>query len=448
MPDRDANRSLAEEMAALREEVRRLREQQQKQEDGHGTRDGDQQPDPGQKDGKEDSSRLQKPRSPLKKGIVIAAVLLVLAGGLFWWLRSRRYETTDDAFVDGHISGIAARTAGTIVKVYAEEDQSVHAGQVLVDLDPRDDQAALQQARGQLAQALAQTSAERPNVPLTNLTNQTQIAVTRSAVASAEAGVTAAERDYEGAMAKVSEAEANNAKAQADIERYRPLVDKGEVANEQFDQIVTTAKSLAATLLAGQKSAASALRQIDQRKAQLSEAQRQAEEADQNAPREIDIRRQTLMARQAAVQTARAQVDQASLSLSYCRIITPVDGIVAKRTAEAGQYVTAGQQVFLVTQVNDLWVTANFRETQLRKMRTGQNVRIHVDTLGVDFTGFIENMPGATGAAVSLLPPENATGNFVKIVQRLPVRIRFNQGQGGLERLRPGMSVEPAVRID
>jgi membrane fusion protein (multidrug efflux system) len=212
--------------------------------------------------------------------------------------------------------------------------------------------------------------------------------------------------------------------------------------------VVATAKAQAATVAANQASAASALKQVDQRRAELEEARRRSEEAQKNAPRQVAIREANISSRQSGAQAARAQADQAVLNLSYCKIVTPVGGIVAKRTAEVGQYVTPGQQILLVMQTGDLWVTANFRETQLRRMRPNQSVRIHVDALDADFDGFIESLPAATGAVTSLLPPENATGNFVKIVQRLPVRIRFKQDQQGLNRLRPGMSVEPTVRVD
>ncbi len=395
---------------------------------------------------KEEEEKKKKPH-PLRKAIIIVAVAVVAIGGVIFWLHSRHFESTDDAYVDAHISGIAARIAGTVTAVYVEENQFVKVNEVLVDLDPRDLKVALEQARSQLSQAQEQIHAQQPNIPVTTVTNQTQIATTSSEVSSAEAGLAAAERDYEAALAKIEEAEANSAKAQADVARYRPLAEKDEVPREQFDQVVANAKSLAATVVASQKSAASALKQVDQRRAQVTEARRRAEEAQQNAPRQLAIQRANVLTRESSAESARAQVDQAELNLSYCKIASPVDGIVAKRTAEIGQHVTPGQQVMLVTQLNDLWVTANFRETQLRRMHPQQSVRVHVDAINGDFDAFIESMPGATGSVTSLLPPENATGNFVKVVQRLPVRIRFKKNQSGLERLRPGMSVEPKVRV-
>jgi membrane fusion protein (multidrug efflux system) len=371
----------------------------------------------------------------------------ILVGAVLYWLNARHYEDTDDALVDGHISGIAARVAGTVTGIYVEEHAQVQAGQVLAELDPRDSQAAVDQARGELAKAQAEMQAEQPNVPLTQVTTQTSIATSSTDVRAAEAAVAAADRDHEAALEKVREAEANNAKAQADVARYRPLVEKDEVAREQFDQVVANARALAATVSAARASAESAAKQADQRRAQLTETQQKAEEARRNAPQQVAVRRANVSTKQAAVAAARAQLDQALLNLSYCKITTPVPGIVAKRTAEVGEHVTPGQQMVLVAQTADMWVTANFRETQLQLMRAGQSARIHVDALSRDFDGYVDGMPAASGAVTSLLPPENATGNFVKVVQRLPVRLRFKRGQDGLERLRPGMSVEPKVRV-
>ncbi len=448
VPDNTQEQQITE----LREEVRRLREEQDQQKRRMDGGNGHKNAEPAVEDrpnrtteGKEVPARRSR---RLKRAIVIVVVLVVIAAGVLWWLHSRQFESTDDAEVDGHISGIAARISGTVTGVYAEEDQFVKAGQVIVDLDPRDYQAALAQAQGQLAQALGQTSAAQPNVPVTEVTNRADIATSNSMVASAEAGVAAAEHNYQAALDKVREAEANNVKAQADVARYRPLVEKDEVAHEQFDQVVATAKSAAALVAANQASAQAASRQVDESREQLRQAQERAREAVANAPRQVAIRRADVVSRQAAVQAARAQVEQATLNLSYCKIATPVSGIVAKRVAEVGEHVTPGQQVFLITQLDRLWVTANFKETQLRRMRPGQSVRIHVDALSADFDGYVENMPAATGSVTSLLPPENATGNYVKVVQRLPVRIDFKQGQRGLDRLRPGMSVEPKVSVE
>jgi membrane fusion protein (multidrug efflux system) len=448
MEENGTTRTVEQEIAQLREEVRRLREAREGRNSSSVHEPDTHEPPAHESDGNRER-QTGKPESSHGLRHIIIAVLIVamLTGGVLYWLNSRHYEDTDDAQVDGHISGIATRVAGTITGVYAMENDPVQVGQLLADLDPRDYQAAVDHARGELARAQAEMRAEQPNVPLTQVTTQTTIATSGTDVSAAEAAVAAAEREHEAALERVRQAEANNIKAQADVARYRPLVEKDEVAREQFDQVVANARSLEASVRAAQASAESARKQVDQRQAQLTETRQRAEEACRTAPHQLAVKRANVSTRQAAVVSAKAQLDQALLNLSYCKIASPVTGIVARRTAEVGAHVTPGQQLVLVTQTRDMWVTANFRETQVRLMRAGQSATIYVDALGQDFQGYVEGMPAASGAVTSLLPPENATGNFVKVVQRLPVRLRFKSGQKGLERLRPGMSVEPKVRV-
>jgi membrane fusion protein (multidrug efflux system) len=266
-------------------------------------------------------------------------------------------------------------------------------------------------------------------------------------VANAQAALAAAERDRESSAAKLAESEANNARAQADLARYKLLIAKEEVSQQEYDQIAATAKAQAATVLANQAGVQSAQRVIDQRRAQLQQSQSRLEQYRHNAPRQIAIQRATVRSNEASAQSANAQVEQARLKLGYCRITAPVSGIVMRRSAEVGAHISAGQQLFQIAQIGDIWVTADFKETQLRNIKPGQTATIHVDALKRDFQGTVENIGGSTGAVASVLPPENATGNFVKVVQRIPVRIRFKPNQDGLERLRPGMSVEPDVSI-
>jgi membrane fusion protein (multidrug efflux system) len=409
-----------------------------------------------QKNGENDQTRQQKPPSKTRvrnfvgthrKGVLLGAVgfvaLVFVLILLIIYLRS--YESTDDAQVDGHLNAINPRVSGSIVTVYVENNQIVTAGQPLVDLDPRDYQTALDQAKGQYAQALAELHAEHPNIPIVETTNRTQISTTSADVAAAEAGVAAAQQEYEARVATVRQAEANNAKAQRDLQRYRPLVERQEISREQFDTVSAIAKSQAAALDAAQAAAQAAKKAVDQAKEQLRQGQSRFEQANQNAPRTVASSRAQLATREAAVLSARAQEDQAVLNLSYTRIIAPVGGIVSEKTAEVGQHVNAGEQLLAVSQLEDIWITANFKETQLKRMRAGQAVDIHVDAYNLVLHGYVENMPGATGSVQSLLPPENATGNFVKVVQRLPVRIRLNQGQDPDHNLRLGMSVEPKV---
>jgi membrane fusion protein (multidrug efflux system) len=316
-----------------------------------------------------------------------------------------------------------------------------------VDLDPRDYEVALAEARANLAQAEAGVRAQTPNVPITQTTQETSVATANLAVESAAANVAAAEQTYRSSLADLAQSEANAANATAEEERYRPLVAKQEVSREVYDQRATEARSLSAVVQSRRATADAALKSVTQAQASLAQARRRAEEALHNLPRQIAIQHATLGTREANLKAAKAQVDQALLNLSYCKISAPADGIVGDKSVQAGTQVSPGQEMLAVTQTDDIWVTANFKETQIRNMRPGQSVTIYVDALSQDFEGFVEALPGATGATYSLLPPENATGNYVKVVQRLPVRIRFKTGQAHEERLRPGMSVEPKVWV-
>jgi membrane fusion protein (multidrug efflux system) len=381
-------------------------------------------------------------RSLLFAGIVGAVILI---GAIGFWLYAMTYETTDDAQVDGHLNGITARIDGEVKVVYVEENQSVQAGQLLVELDPRDYQVALEQAQAQLLKAQADVRAENPNLPITQSTSQTSISTSKSGVSNAEAAVAAAEGDQASAQSRLLEVEANNAKAQADVARYKALVEKDEVSRSDYDQVVATAKALAASVDSARSSALAAQKVVEQRRAQLDQARSERTLADVNAPNQVAITKANLQSKQADVQAAQAAVDRAQLDLSYTRIVSPVSGVVSKRSVEVGEHASKGQRLLTISDLGDLWVTANFKESQLRQMHAGQSVTVTVDAFDQKFDGVIEAMPGATGSVISLLPPENATGNYVKVVQRLPVRIRLKPGQPGLDRLRPGMSVVPKV---
>jgi membrane fusion protein, multidrug efflux system len=380
--------------------------------------------------------------------LIFFMVLLVLgAAGFLYWFHQRQFESTDDAQVDAHLNPISARVEGTITRVYVDDNQFVKVGDPLVDLDPSDFKIALAQAMAQLQQARSMVVAEQPNLPITQVENTTNISTGEAEVANAQAALAGAQRDREANAAKLAESEANNARAQADLARYKLLIAKEEVSQQEYDQIAATAKAQAATVSANQASLRAADHMVDQRKAQLNQSQSKLAQYLGNAPRQIAIRRATLRSNQASAQSAQAQMDQAQLNLGYTKIPAPVAGIVMRRSAEVGAHISAGQQLLQIAQVGDLWVTANFKETQLRAIRPGQAVSIRVDALKQSFDGYVDNLGAATGAVASVLPPENATGNFVKVVQRIPVRIRFKPNQDGLDRLRPGMSVEPDVRI-
>jgi len=377
--------------------------------------------------------------------IVLIVGILVAIGGFLFWRYSSTYESTDDAQVDAHLVGVSSRVQGTVTAVYAEQNQAVKANQLLVEIDPADYRVGVEQSKADLAQSMAAIQAENPNLPITQTTSQTTISTTQSDVANANAAVAAAEGELAAAQARLREAEANNNKAQADVTRYKALVDKDEVPREQYDTVIAAAQAQAAGVDSARASADAAQKMVEQRRAQLAQAESRLKQASSNAPQQVAISRATLTSRKASADAARARLDKAMLDLSYTKIVSPVDGVISKRTVEVGNTVQPGQQLFTVAQISDLWVTANFKETQLKQMRPGQRVTIHVDAYDRDYGGYVEYMPGATGAITSLLPPENATGNYVKVVQRLPVRIRFDKNQQGLDILRPGMSVEPKV---
>ena len=388
------------------------------------------------------------PRGRRRAFLIFFIVLVIAAAaGLLFWLHARQFESTDDAEVDAHLNPVSARIDGTITKVYVDDNQIVKTGDSLVDLDPRDYQVTLDQALAQLTQAESMVFAQQPNIPITQVANTTNISTGQADVASSEAALAAAQRDRESSAAKLAESEANSARAQADLARYKILIAKEEVSQQEFDQTSATAKAQAATVAANLASLQSADHLVDQRRAQLQQSQDRLSQSQTNGPRQIAIQRATVRSNQASAKSANAQVEQARLRLSYCKIVAPVDGILMRRSAEVGSHVTAGQQLLQIAQINDIWVTANFKETQLRNVRPGQTGTIQVDALKRTFEGYIETIGGSTGAVASVLPPENATGNFVKVVQRIPVRMRFKPNQDGLDRLRPGMSVEPDVRI-
>ena len=481
---------LRDEIQRLRDEQQRLRDEQEKlRRDAH-SQNGqsvdkneskdDQGNDASKKDGQQNKSGEQKgqvssddknkdekgkseekreePKPPLKErarayvqahpkgilfgaiGFVVAVILIVI---LVIYLDS--YENTDDAQVDGHLNAVSARIAGTVTGVYIENNQTVPANKLVVELDPSDYQNAFDSAKASYEQALAQFHAENPNVPITETSNLTTISSAGAGVAAAQAAVLASEQDYQAKLASVRQAEANNNKAQTDVERYRPLVVRAEISKENFDTVVAAAKTQAAAVEASQASAEASKKAIDQARAQLLQAQSKQDEANKNAPRSVAVRRAQLAGREAAVLGAKAQMGQAQLNLSYIKIFAPVAGVISQKTVEVGQRVQPGEEMFTISQLDDIWITANFKETQLRKMHPGEKVDIYVDAYSRKFRGYVENMPGATGSVASLLPPENATGNFVKVVQRLPVRIRLNQGEDPQHLLRLGMSVEPKV---
>ena len=395
----------------------------------------------------------ERPPAPRRRrmgpvGWVILLVVLagVAVGGARLWAYLESYEDTDDAQIDGDIYAVTSRINGTVRAVYVEDNQQVKAGQLLVELDPRDYEVAVEQAKAAVKESQSQVETARPNVPITSVSTETTISSEEADIAGGEAQVAAAQRDEDSAVAQVRQAEADNVKAQADLARYKILITKDEISQQQYDQVEAAAKAAAALVDARRSNAESAARAIDAQRAKLRQSETRAVEARRNRPNQIELQNATVRARQATTARQQTLVDQALLNLSYAKILAPVDGVIGKKNAEPGQQVSAGQQLMACVPLNNLWVTANFKETQLKKMHAGQRVTIHVDAYNKDFDGYVESVAGASGARFSLLPPENATGNYVKVVQRIPVKVAFDQGDQ-INQLRPGMSVIVKIRV-
>jgi membrane fusion protein (multidrug efflux system) len=390
-------------------------------------------------------------RNPKARAFALAGLILVLLlVGWYWW-DSRHWESTDDAQIDGHIYPISARVGGQVTKVKFDDGQFVHQGDVLVQVDPTDYKVALDRAQADYQDSQANLLAARAGVPIADVGSFSQIHSAGADVDSAQAGVAAAQKQMDAAQAQIIEAEANAKKLNADVERYRMLLGKREIAQQQFDQAIAAATAANATvdarkasLLAAQAQVRMAQSRVDQAKAELRNAQ--------ITPKQVEATRAKAAAAAAQAERSKAALDQAQLNLGYTTIVAPVDGIVGKRSVQVGQNVAPGQDLMAIVPLRDIWVTANFKETQLAHMQPGQPVKVKVDTYGGrKWDAHVTSIGGATGARYSLLPPENATGNYVKVVQRIPVRIDFDNNdkpdfnQDGL--LRPGMSVVPNVKV-
>ncbi len=382
---------------------------------------------------------------PVATVSIVAGFLLLVIAVILIIHHLNSYVSTDDAFIDGHTDPISFRVSGIVKAVYVENTYFVKKGQLLVELDARDNQVAKEQASANYAQAQAAFRAQAPNVPIVATDQITRIKNEDYNVVSARANVAGNEERYHAALADMHQAEAQQGNAAREEERYRLLVVKEEVTREQYDQRVTDERAQTAVVASRRETAEAASRAVTQAEAQLQQARVQAEQARQDTPRQVQMQREMLAQRKAAELVAKAQADQAELNFEYTRIFAPEDGIIGDKQVQVATQVAPGQELFALTQTNEIWVTANFKETEVRRMRAGQSVTVYVDALKTNFEGWVEALPGGTGAVYSLLPPENATGNYVKVVQRLPVRIRLHPGQNGEQRLAPGMSVEPKV---
>jgi membrane fusion protein (multidrug efflux system) len=383
-------------------------------------------------------------RNPQLRIFAIVGVLVVLVAAFFLWRYFASYESTDDAQIDGHLNSVSARVSGHVLKLLVDDNQFVHAGQPLVQIDPQDYQVELNRAKADYADSSALADAARVNVPITSVGTSSTVSSAQADVENAQAGIAAAKQQYQAANAQLVQAEANNVRAQDDLIRYKQLVDKQEVSQQQYDQALAAAKASAASVDAAKASALAAEQLVHQAQARLLTAEANVRTAA-TAPQQVAVTRARAQSADAEAVQKKAALETAQLNLSYTLIVSPVDGVVTNRTVEVGQNVQVGQEMMRVINLDDIWVTANFKETQLKYMRVGQPVTINVDTNGKDYQGHVQSIAGASGAITSLLPPENATGNYVKVVQRIPVKITFDPGETKEHVLRPGMSVEPKV---
>jgi membrane fusion protein (multidrug efflux system) len=389
--------------------------------------------------------------------VVGAVVLLTVLVGLFLYYHNR--ESTDDAQVDGHITPVSSKIYGRVAHVLVDDNQPVQAGQVLVKIDPRDYQAALDQAKAALALAESDAQSAGVDVPRTreNVASGTSNADAQLAGAAADlqrAQVTyeqARTSDLAWAQANIEKSRANAELAQADLRRYKPLLDKGEISQQQYDAAKANADATASSLKADQEKLAQAERSVEITRAQWLAAQARVDQAKAGVAsahadvRQISMRTADAQGKVAKVQQARGALEAAQLNSSYTDVVAPVDGVVTHKQVEPGQVVQQGQGLLVVVPLQNVWVTANFKETQLKKMKPGQKAEVHVDTYGQTFPGHVDSIAGATGAVLSLLPPENATGNYVKVVQRIPVKIVLDPIPPEKAILRPGMNVDATV---
>jgi membrane fusion protein, multidrug efflux system len=382
---------------------------------------------------------------PRARLILLLAVAFLVAFGVYLWIQHITWESTDDAQVQGHIMPISPRISGNIQQVNVQEGQRVKAGDVLVTIDPTDYQVALARAQADLQDAGAQAHAAKTNVPITSISTSSQVSAAEADVENERAGIDAAQKQVEAAQARLMEAQATAAKNNADLERYKQLVAKEEISRQLYDQAVAAAQVGQAGVDSARANLAAAQQQVVQARSKLQQAQAALQSA-RTAPQQISVTQARAASAEATIAKQQAIVKQAELNLGYTVIKSPADGIVGRKSAEIGQNVQPGQELLTVVPLNDVWVIANFKETQLKNMRSGQPVKIDVDAYGREYKGHVDAVSGATGALFSLLPPENATGNYVKVVQRVPVRIVFDQGENKDELLRPGMSVVPKVK--
>ena len=383
-----------------------------------------------------------------RRALLLAAALLLVAVGTGGWFYLSSYEATDDAQVDGHLHPVSARISGTILRVnpQVEDSHYVEAGTVLAEIDPADFVAERDRAQADYDRLKAGSSAAANDITVTSSGSKGRLDLATASVSEAEESVASENASLQAAEARSAQAEANFNRAEADRQRYQQLLAKHEISQSEYDRVATetatdreAVTAARAEIIASQKRVTQAQSRLAERKADVLAAE--------SAPQQVASSRAKAEAAVADASRAKALLTTAQLNLGYTQIVAPVSGVIGRKSVEAGQRVQPGQQLLMIIPLDDLWITANFKETQLRKMRPGQPVSIDVDSSGLAYRGHIDELGGATGSRFSLLPPENASGNYVKVVQRVPVRILLDAGENADHRLRPGMSVEAKVRL-
>jgi membrane fusion protein (multidrug efflux system) len=416
--------------------------------DSHQARDGEH-PDRLGLDPHTSPDNIEEPRPRSRRRrwrtrlIVLVGALVLIAGGLAIWRYLSSYESTDDAQVDAHLHPVSARISGHVIRVSVGDNQWVKQGAVLVEIDPTDYQVAVDQAKADLETAQASADSLHIDVPITTTTTSSQLDSTAADVEKNRSAVVAAEKQLAAARAQLDQARANDVKAQHDLRRYQLLVDEEEVSRQIYDTAVAAAKASTATVQAAEANVEAVRQSVEQARSVLASAEATHRGA-QTGPKQIASSRARALSAQATVDQKRASLEQAKLNLLYTRVTAPVAGQVTK-TVVPGLNVQPGQQLLTIVPLDDVWITANFKETQLRRIHPGLRAEIYVDSTGKTYRGHIDSIAGATGPLFSLFPPQNATGNFVKIVQRVPTKIIIDPGQNRDRLLRPGVNVAPKV---
>ncbi len=398
--------------------------------------------------GEKPESSSGVPRRRFSRWILLLSAAIAASGASLWWVHSQNYESTDDAQIEGHLDLVSSRISGTVLSINpkVENNRFVEAGTLLMELDPRDYAAELEHAKANLVTKVAEAHSAQVTVPIVDASAFGQLHSAEAAKAQALASVESEQANLVAAQHRLQQDEAIYARAERDRVRYQALVEKHEISRSDYDARETEATAAAqaveadrAAIVSREQKIAEARSLVVQREAQI--------EAAHIAPQQVTDARAKSESAGGHMEQARADLHSAQLNLSYTKIYAPVSGVIGRKTVELGHRVQPGQGLLVIVPVDDIWITANFKETQLKRMRPGQLVTIRVDTFGRDYQGKVESLPGAAGPLFSLFPPENSTGNYVKVVQRFPVRIRLDKDQDAEHLLRPGMSVEPTVDV-